>query len=397
MVNAAAQDVRIEKQGANFVVKAAKYEARVEADGCMTSLKLGGAEFLKPGVDISRGVYFYQKGSSTLKLSDVKQSGTNAIEARSDKAAIRYEFSADSMKWTAANLTAAPMSFYIVFDPSVNEVDNGEGETARPPIRKNWKTSVWHCGAARLRIQNGTNIWGPWSSQALQVCEATLGANEKREIVVSVGDAKSAPAAKAPAPAQTTGVSAQPQAAPAQTSGNVKTELKDGIWIIQAPKYEARVEPDGCMTSLKVDGAEFLKPGVGISRGAYFHISTALKLTDIKRTAANTIEAKGEQAAIKYVFNDAAMKWTVTNSTDAAMRFFLVFDPAVSQASDGKSAPQPTPLKNNWKDSVWYCGKAKLAIQGSTRLWGPFAGPHQVWELTLAAKETREISLRIIE
>src|SRR6185312_9775262 len=67
----------------------------------------------------------------------------------------------------------------------------------------------------------------------------------------------------------------------ARPAPNVNITLNNGAYRIQAPGYEARVESDGCLTSLRVRGVELLHSGGKISRGGYFFQAKPLKLPDI--------------------------------------------------------------------------------------------------------------------
>ena len=84
-----------------LTIKSSSYEARVEADGCLTSLQVSGREFLAPNVGISRGSYFFQNGP--LKLPKIERPSENVVVASSDLASIRYEFGESEMTWQLAN------------------------------------------------------------------------------------------------------------------------------------------------------------------------------------------------------------------------------------------------------------------------------------------------------
>lgn len=137
-------EVSVRNDGGVRHVKAGRYEADVAADGCLTNLRVdGGAagpaeEFLKPAVDISRGNYFYQNG--VVPTPTLSQSADNVIESTGDRAAVRYEFAADTVTFTATNKTAQPMPFFLIFDPAVgavrDESSGGGGKLAKTPVRQ---------------------------------------------------------------------------------------------------------------------------------------------------------------------------------------------------------------------------------------------------------------------
>ncbi len=82
-------------------VRSDLYEAVVEEDGCLSSLRVDGVEFLHPGLDVSRGSYFLQKGPQ--RLTDLRQPEANVLTADGANASIRYEFGPDKMTWALEN------------------------------------------------------------------------------------------------------------------------------------------------------------------------------------------------------------------------------------------------------------------------------------------------------
>lgn len=177
----------------------------------------------------------------------------------------------------------------------------------------------------------------------------------------------------------------------AASAGDVSLKGDNGTWKVHADQYDATVEPDGCMTSLIVNGQEYLRPGVDISRGLYFFQGGALKLPTIE-AAANVLTAGSDKASLRYEFGDEKLKIAVANSTAAPMILFVVFDPAVKAVINDKGEKARTPTTAAWSRTTWLQDKSKLQISGSDKLWGPWGGL-QVWEADLAPKEIRELLL----
>src|SRR5437588_599548 len=98
-----AADVTIKADKEGGTVKTSSYEAVIESDGCLTSLRVGGVEFLKSATKVPRGAYLFQ--GSPVKLPTIEKSAEDVITARGDKASIRYAFGADSLTCTATNAT----------------------------------------------------------------------------------------------------------------------------------------------------------------------------------------------------------------------------------------------------------------------------------------------------
>lgn len=160
------------------------------------------------------------------------------------------------------------------------------------------------------------------------------------------------------------------------------------------PKYEALVTPQGNVWSLKVGGQEFLKASVDISRGSYFYQSGVVESPVVEQPDANTFVTKGPKASARYEFTADGAKWTVTNATAQPMQFFFVLDPAVSVARNEDGTWARGPLAGLWKKSTWFRGAAKLEVNGTTRIWGPWRDTHQILETALAANETRVVELK---
>lgn len=187
----AAADVAIETVNGARVVKTPKYEAVVAGDGCLTSLRIAGREFLNAKVSISRGAYFHSGG--VLKLSAIEQSG-NVITAKGDQAVIRYEFGADSMTWSLESLADKPMPFFIVFDSAGSSFMNEQGTFAKTPVKISAVKTVWFRENSRLEIDGSYKLW-PWEQNS-QVWEVDLAPKEKRQVTFKIGSASSAEEAK---------------------------------------------------------------------------------------------------------------------------------------------------------------------------------------------------------
>ena len=167
------------------------YEALVDRDGCMPSLRIDGVEILKSGINVSRGVYFLPGYPLPF---DIKQPAPTTVTAQCDKAAIQYDFAPNKITWTVENRSDQGMPFFVVMDTSVTAVQNEKGEWSKLPVNKNatvpaeeaWKTTTWYAGRAKLKMTGGSKVWGPWEG-SYQVWEASMAPKEKRVITVEIG------------------------------------------------------------------------------------------------------------------------------------------------------------------------------------------------------------------
>jgi acetyl esterase/lipase len=173
----------------------------------------------------------------------------------------------------------------------------------------------------------------------------------------------------------------------------VSIQADNNGYLVTTPKYEAVVSADGCLTHLRIDGLEFLKPVDTGSCGSYFYYGGKLKLPDIEQVG-HVITAKGEQATIRYEFGVDSMVWSLQNLESGPMPFYIIFDPAVSTVMDKNGDFAQTPLEKDGGKTVWFREQSRLEIDDCDRLW-PWRGNLQVLEVMLAPKQERRISLNI--
>jgi len=155
-----------------FVITQALYEATVSADGCLTSLKIKGEEFLRERGTNPRGAYLFQKGA--FGLSEVTRPEPNRVVASGPRAEVTYTFTADSIHWHIRNLTEKKLTTLIAFDPEIRAVRDAFGQVEKTPATFGSKTTTWFGERAKLGIANGGRIWGPWSGEKLQIWQFDL-------------------------------------------------------------------------------------------------------------------------------------------------------------------------------------------------------------------------------
>jgi serine/threonine protein kinase len=353
-----------------YHVKAATYEATVEDDGCLTSLRAGGTELLRPGIDISRGLYLHTDKKNALKLPAIERSGPNVLTAKGEDGSLRYEFGRDALACTATNATDQYMNCFLVFSKALAAAANDRGQWVRVPAKEEWPDVTWVADHTRLRVSGGSRVW-PWVENS-QVYQTDLPARQTRRVTLEVGPASDAEVAQAAA--------------------------LSGIYHVRKPGYEATVEGDGNLTSLRVGGTEFLWAGGNTSRGTYFYQdkgAATLKLETIERPSPDVLTAKSGMASIRYEFGPDTLTYTVKNSTPGPLAFFMVFSPAVQAVNNDQGEWAKTPVAREWPRTTWFAGQARLHVEGGNNIWGPFEGPHQVWGAYLAAQEERKIVLKV--
>jgi eukaryotic-like serine/threonine-protein kinase len=393
--------VSIRPEADGFHVRTAAYEALVDTDGCLNSMRVGGVEFLKPGEPIAgnksvaHGAYFYSEKEGNVglvKLPHIERTG-NVIVANGDKFSVRYEFGADAVLMRPSNNTDETVPFYLVLDSGVvTSVETDRHERLAVPVARKQtdpldpalQTSTWIAGRSRLTITDGTKIWGPFGAANSQVWERSLPTYNAANIRL---EPRIGPEEETQLPPGGVLITRS------YTTRRIRTEL-----------YEAIVEGDGCLSSLRVDGVEFLHPGLNVSRGAYFLHAGPVRMVNILQPAPNVLAADGPDASARYEFGPDKLTWTLENKTGEAMPFYVVFDSAVmaGQMGDkewlktpGAKATIAEPLKDT---TAWYAGRSRLALTGGNRLWGPWPtgiDRYQVWEATLAPHERRTVAVEL--
>jgi len=388
-----------------FYVQTAKYEAVIDkTDGCLSSFRIAGTEFLRNGAALAggrttaRGGYFYyEKGGhqGLVKLTEIQQPAPNLIVATGGTFTVRYEFSPNALTITAQNATDDTVPYYILFDSeTVHDVVNDKGEqfsvpiaqTQATPLDPKWRTTTWVAGRASLKVTDqtddaATKLWGPFSEFRSQVWESVARTYNHVQVTLepTVGPEESLPPL-------TPGAVQVFRAGPAR---QVRTEL-----------YEAMVDRDGCMPTLRIDGVEIMKANINVSRGAYFLPGYPLPY-DIKQPAPTTITAECDKAAVQYEFAPTKMTWTIENRADHGMPFFIVMDTSVTAVRNDNGEWGKTPIHSGdkidpkWATTTWFAGRVKLKLTGCTRVWGPWEQKYQVWEASMAPKEKRVITVEM--
>ncbi|HEV3439559.1 MAG TPA: protein kinase [Gemmata sp.] len=390
-----------------FHVQTAKYEAVVDKlDGCLSSFRIGGVEFLRNGAPLSggrttaRGGYFYSDKDGhqgLVKLTDIKQQpAQNVIVATGGSFSVRYEFGPNALTVTGQNATDDTVPYYLLIDSAaVYDVVNDKGEQLSVPVARNqsepldpkWRTTTWIASGASLKVTDQTDdgttrIWGPFSEFRSQVWEADAKTYNRVHFTLEPSYAF-----EQPKPVLTPGGVLVTRAGPAR---RILTEL-----------YEATVDSDACMPSLRIDGVEVLRANIDVSRGVYFLPGFRLPPFDIKQPSPTTITAVSDQAAIQYDFGPNKMTWTVENKSSQGMPFFVVMDTTVTAVRNDKDEWAKTPAHSTnvidpkWATTTWYAGRAKMKMTGGTKVWGPWQEKYQVWEATLASKEKRVITVEL--
>ena len=178
----AAGDISIAQRPGPLRIEGDRYRATVAPDGCLTNLVVDGEEFLAPGVNISRGSYFYRDGAVALR--DVKRHSENRITASGDVASIEYSFEPNGMQWKLRNRTAEPLIFFVVFAVEISAVACDSQAFALPTAKQDAQQFTVCRKSAKITISGGKRVWGPWSGSH-QVFEARVPPEAEHEIALT--------------------------------------------------------------------------------------------------------------------------------------------------------------------------------------------------------------------
>jgi hypothetical protein len=361
-------------------IKTPHYEAVIERDGCLTSLRVGGIEMLWAGGPVSRGLYLFDNGP--LKLDRIEQNPKAPIViARNDRAELRYEVLEKGFIFKVNQKGDKPIPFYIVFDTSMRAVNFGDGMRKLPVKDSACQLSTWYAGRSWLKmsgVSGGTRTWAPFE-KTHQVFEALVSPNQTHEIRVEVGNAS-------------------------DDEINQLTRAT-GEHPVHTAAYDAIVAGDGCLTSLRIGGTEVLQPDVDVSRGLYLHQEKtgAVKLSEVERSG-DVITAKGDQGELRYELNPSSIICTARNSTDKPMSLFIVFSSEVQAMRDAEGEWHSLPFSHlpdkrpekKWETTSWFTMKSRLSVSGGTTIWGPWSNENlQVWQAVLEPRGSRTVVLSV--
>jgi len=175
-------------------------------------------------------------------------------------------------------------------------------------------------------------------------------------------------------------------------AADVSIVAGDDGWRVTAAQYDAAVGKDGALTSLSVQGLEFLHSAADFPRGAYAWQGGLVPLAQIAAEG-SLLTAQGEPATIEYRFSDTGVTLVLTNRTDKEMLLVVVLSKGVRAMVGDDGRIRKTPAEKPAKAPVWYQLPAKLTMSGGTRAWGPWGDGYQVWQANIPAKQAGTITM----
>lgn len=145
------------------------------------------------------------------------------------------------------------------------------------------------------------------------------------------------------------------------------TKEADGVFVVAAGNYSARVGPDGNLNSLASGGTEFLLDGYrGLVGGGYITITEGpewkaevFKFTTVEQAGHDTLAAIAENHKLTYQFLPDAIELAFSHTSPPTIWYFTL-NPAVRDMLEKKSG-ETLPPKTVWREGVTQAFNARGA------------------------------------
>jgi lysophospholipase L1-like esterase len=164
---------------------------------------------------------------------------------------------------------------------------------------------------------------------------------------------------------------------------------------IEKKAYKAELGSKGLLSSITVNGKEFLSKEKGLPGGFYL-CAGGVPPVKLQKLDANTFEGENAIAKINYKFNAKKIVVTVSDIKKKGSLYILI-NKAVEKVNYLKGSKDvPTiaalPVKARCDNTRWIQSGASLDINGGVSIWGPWKN-HQVWEAKLVPGKTVTIEI----
>jgi|GEM_PF-1174379 len=153
-----------------------------------------------------------------------------------------------------------------------------------------------------------------------------------------------------------------------------------GGFLITATGYRARINPDGNIHSLQVNGIEFLDDTVAGSAGASFFTDRPVSLPTMKLDGLKIVATNGE-FTVTYDFNEGFLTLTLSHKNELGAAFIAVCSREIDYVENlAQAGTAAAPAIFDWPDvAVTVPTGEYLELRGGSRIWGRELG-RQVWE-----------------
>lgn len=169
---------------------------------------------------------------------------------------------------------------------------------------------------------------------------------------------------------------------------------ESGGWRVLGGAYEAVIAGDGCLSSLRGAGEEFLDSKAGISRGGYLWIENKpTGYGTIRKDSEASLRAESPAATITYRCAPDALALTIQNKTDAGLTQVFVLDAGVEGLAENSKTFRKFVFNGNLASGRLLKKTATLEITQPCKAFGPFMSTRQV--LTFMVPARGELTLQL--
>lgn len=179
------------------------------------------------------------------------------------------------------------------------------------------------------------------------------------------------------------------------------------IYLIPASRsvstsfYEALVDGNSWLLSLKVRGEEFLESihTSGIPGGFFHTFWGPARLVHISHLGPHQLYCEIETASILYEFYEDRLSLTMHNRTEQDLSYFLIFSHKVKAVKTEDNKIRPLPIQGEQEDTTWFSPNGALYINCKGILRFPFDKnvDNQALEIRLRPKEKKQLQLQVRE
>lgn len=168
---------------ASRTVTTSLYEALIDGNGWLLSLKVKGEEFLETMTSPEiPGCFFFTFWGPT-RLLHIRQLGPRQLYAEMETASILYEFHEAHMIWTIRNRTAEDLSYFIVFSNEVEAVKTKDNQIHSLPLQGEQEQVTLFRRDAALQIKTDGILRFPFDKNvARQTWETRLKPKQQKQI-----------------------------------------------------------------------------------------------------------------------------------------------------------------------------------------------------------------------
>jgi len=187
--------------------------------------------------------------------------------------------------------------------------------------------------------------------------------------------------------------------ATAATAPQVQLTPQDGGYLVVTPDYKARINPDGNLHSLVINGVEMLDDHVTGSAGASYFVEHPLALPTMN-VEGHTLTATDGTYTAKYDFDEGFITISLRHTSPQSAAYVVFCSAAntfVENISDSTALPgmAAIPAEQDWSDvTVTTPTGEYLQLHNGTRIWDNGLG-RQVWELSNMAM-SKEYTLTLV-